>query len=171
MVSKANGLVTLGKQTVYVISSFAFRASLTNYSCTQFTKIGLLPRRSSLLVTLSSLQRAVLCINVWSTTGAKTGQLSSTPIKVYSFSLFSELWARRPKRKGSITGKGLSYSVLHRDQTGLGHNQLCIKWVLRGGGGDVQKVKPPGYEDVLHAEGKQAYSCIPITHTPSWSCT
>jgi len=117
---KANGLVTLGKQTVYVISYFAFTASLTNYSCPQFTKIGLLPRSSSLLVTLSFLQRAVLRIDIWYTPGAKTGQPSSTTIKGNSVSLLTALWARRPKDGGSITGKGLSYSVLHRDQTGLG---------------------------------------------------
>jgi len=132
-VSKAVGLVTLGKQTVYIISYFAFPASLTNYSCPQSTKIGLLPRGSSLLVTLSFLQRAVLCINVWSTPGAKTGQHSSTTIKGYSISLFTALWARRPRRRGSITGKGLSYSALHQDQTCLEPYQLCIKWVLRGG--------------------------------------
>lgn len=100
MVSKANGLVTLGKQTVYVISYFAFTAPLTNYSCPQFTKIGLLARSSSLLVTLSCLQRAVLRINVWYMPGAKTVHLSSTTIKGYSVSLFTALWARRPKRRG-----------------------------------------------------------------------
>jgi hypothetical protein len=170
-VSKAIGLVTLGKQTVYVITSFAFLASITNYSCPQFTKLGLLPRGSSLLVTLSFL-RAVLYINVWSTNGAKTGQLSSITIKGYSISLFTALWARRLKRRGSITGKGLSYSVHHRDQTGLGSNQLCIsRYYVEGVGWGVQKVKRPGYEDGLNAEGKHAYSYIPFTHTSPWRCT
>ena len=93
------------------------------------------------------------------------------PAQQSKVSLFSALWATRPKRRGSTTGKGLSYSVLHRDQTGLGPNQLCIKWVLQGGGGGVQGVKRAEYEDGLNAEGKHAYSRSPFNHTSAWRCT
>jgi hypothetical protein len=123
----------LGKQTECVTSSFTFPASVTNYSCPQFTKIGLLPQDSSLLVTLYFLQGAVLCIDVWSTPGAKTGQLSSKRIKGYSVSLFTVLWARSPSGRGSIPVKGLSYSVLHSYQTGLHPTSFCIKCVLPAG--------------------------------------
>jgi len=59
----------------------------------------------------------------------------------FPYSLHSGPDAR--KDGGSITGKGLSYSV-HRDQTGLGPKQFCIKWVLWGGGGGGSEGKAAG---------------------------